>query len=185
MNPKQRTIVVCLLAVSLLISGCGPGQLLGPTLTPTLVPTATSTPTPKPTTGGIEGKFFRSDIDKPIANASISLFLPDTTAGDSEMIEAITDAQGAFSFTEMKPDTYNLAFLLVLKGQSTFPCENFSFDVSLVGGNPNVLSPGGEITWMSATGTKNGDAALLVHSNQDFSIMAGDVLQLELKLECR
>jgi GH35 family endo-1,4-beta-xylanase len=38
MNAKQRTIVVCLLAVSLLISGCGPGQLLAPTLTPTPTP---------------------------------------------------------------------------------------------------------------------------------------------------
>jgi hypothetical protein len=48
-NAKQRTIIVCLLAVSLLLSGCGPGQLLGPTLTPTPTPTLTPTPTSTPT----------------------------------------------------------------------------------------------------------------------------------------
>lgn len=47
MNAKQRAMAVCLLAVSLLISSCGPGQLFGPTLTPT--PTFTPTPTVTPT----------------------------------------------------------------------------------------------------------------------------------------
>ena len=55
MNANTRIIVMCILALSLLISGCGPGQLLGPTLTPTstqtltLTPTATSSHTPTPT----------------------------------------------------------------------------------------------------------------------------------------
>jgi len=57
MNTKLRNTIICFLAVSLLISGCGPGQLLGPTSTPTLTPTPTvtftltptSTPTPTPT----------------------------------------------------------------------------------------------------------------------------------------
>lgn len=47
MNTKQRTIAICFLAMSLLDTGCGPGQLLGPTLTPT--PTPTLMPTPMPT----------------------------------------------------------------------------------------------------------------------------------------
>jgi len=52
MKAKQRTVAICYLAMSLLISGCGPGQLFGPTLTPTptftptQTPTSTSTPTP-------------------------------------------------------------------------------------------------------------------------------------------
>jgi hypothetical protein len=50
----KELITVCSLTLSLMISGCGPGQLFGPTLTPTstptftptLTPTATVTPTP-------------------------------------------------------------------------------------------------------------------------------------------
>lgn len=48
MTTKQRVVVICfsvvgLLTISLVISSCGPGQLLGPTFTP--MPTLTSTPT--------------------------------------------------------------------------------------------------------------------------------------------
>ena len=43
MNTKQQTLAICFLAISVLVSGCGPGQLFGPTVTPT--PTATHTPT--------------------------------------------------------------------------------------------------------------------------------------------
>lgn len=44
MNTKQRTIVIGLVAVSLLTSGCGPGQLFAPALTPTATPTPMSPP---------------------------------------------------------------------------------------------------------------------------------------------
>ena len=46
MNPKRLMITICLLAISISVAGCGPGQLLGPTVTPTLIPTATATPAP-------------------------------------------------------------------------------------------------------------------------------------------
>ena len=55
MNTNKRIIAICFLAVSLLVSGCVPGQALPPaltptpTLTPTLTPTSTRTPTPTPT----------------------------------------------------------------------------------------------------------------------------------------
>ena len=49
MNRKRTTLVISCLALSLIISGCGPGQLLGPTLTPTPTSTATPTLTPTPT----------------------------------------------------------------------------------------------------------------------------------------
>jgi len=38
MKTKQRIAVVLVLLMSLVISGCGPGQLFGPTLTPTPTP---------------------------------------------------------------------------------------------------------------------------------------------------
>ncbi len=50
MKKQFITIAMYILVLSLLISGCGPGQLLGPTITPspTLTPIPTSTPTPTP-----------------------------------------------------------------------------------------------------------------------------------------
>jgi hypothetical protein len=49
MNKKQRIALLLVLITSLVISGCGPGQLFGPTITPTptqtLSPTSTQTPT--------------------------------------------------------------------------------------------------------------------------------------------
>lgn len=48
MNIKQQTITICFLVLSLLIPGCGLGQLFGPTPAPTATstPPATATPTP-------------------------------------------------------------------------------------------------------------------------------------------
>lgn len=62
MDEKQRFVIILVLVMTLIISGCGPGQLLGPTMTPsptstplptstpaaTATPAATSTPTPVP-----------------------------------------------------------------------------------------------------------------------------------------
>ena len=55
MKAKQRSSVIYLcvtglLVISFFVSGCGPGQLLGPTLTPTPTNTSTPTNTPTPTT---------------------------------------------------------------------------------------------------------------------------------------
>jgi hypothetical protein len=49
MHTKKFSLALCSVAGSLLISACGPGQLLGPRLTPTPTPTATPTNTPTPT----------------------------------------------------------------------------------------------------------------------------------------
>lgn len=44
---RKATMILAFSVISLVLSGCGPGQLLGPTFTPTptLTPTATPTPT--------------------------------------------------------------------------------------------------------------------------------------------
>ncbi len=47
MNTNSKAVAICVLAFSLALSGCGPGQLFGPTVTPT--PAITSTPTLTPT----------------------------------------------------------------------------------------------------------------------------------------
>jgi hypothetical protein len=60
MNTKQQTIAILVLTISLIISGCGPGQLSGsaftptttalPTLPPTATPMSSPTATPLPPT---------------------------------------------------------------------------------------------------------------------------------------
>lgn len=49
MKAKWKIQILSFLMVSMLVAGCGPGQLFGPTLTPTPTPTATPTWTPTPT----------------------------------------------------------------------------------------------------------------------------------------
>ena len=44
-----RMIALCLLVLSMLVSGCGPGQVLGPPVTPTFTATPIPTATPRPT----------------------------------------------------------------------------------------------------------------------------------------
>lgn len=46
---RYYVILISLVVVSLALTSCGPGQLLGPTLTPVPTATATSTVTPTPT----------------------------------------------------------------------------------------------------------------------------------------
>ena len=53
MHSKQHTLILLVILLSLALSGCGAGQLLGPTVTPspthTFTPTLTATPTFTPT----------------------------------------------------------------------------------------------------------------------------------------
>jgi len=49
MKKIQQTSTILIFTISLVISGCGPGQLFGPTLTPTPTNTLTPTSTPIPT----------------------------------------------------------------------------------------------------------------------------------------
>jgi hypothetical protein len=46
MNTKQKIVMACIFAISLSLTGCGAGQVFGPTITPS----PTLTPTPKPST---------------------------------------------------------------------------------------------------------------------------------------
>lgn len=46
---KKRTVIICLLVLSILNAGCGPGQIFGPAPTPTPTNTPIPTETPLPT----------------------------------------------------------------------------------------------------------------------------------------
>ena len=58
----MRRIILVALALSILLSACGPGKLFGPTNTPTLTPNPTRTPTPtwtpRPTTSNLAKRNF-------------------------------------------------------------------------------------------------------------------------------
>jgi len=119
MNTKQRTAMIFVLLLSLVISSCAPGQLFGPTATPTMTstPTMTATPmataTPIPTntpvlppiSGTLQGK---GDTD-PIANRRIVLCLKtDTSSLDCTLTTLLTtsDTNGYYKFTDVPAGQY-------------------------------------------------------------------------------
>lgn len=70
MHNRQSRRVLVLILITLLLTGCGPGQLFGPTLTP--VPTNTSTPRPLPTATSTPALQKYSDVAKTYpANAAL------------------------------------------------------------------------------------------------------------------
>jgi protocatechuate 3,4-dioxygenase beta subunit len=78
----------------LIISGCGAGQVFGPTVTPT--------PTP-PTVGRIEGIVF--DLyHEPITNMGLTL-----ESGHVGVAETTTDSQGRYQFNDVKPGKYSIS----------------------------------------------------------------------------
>lgn len=69
MNNKWLMIAICLAAICLSSTGCGSGQLFGPTSTATPPPTATATPAPT-FTPTPEFPTFSSDVGLEIASAA-------------------------------------------------------------------------------------------------------------------
>lgn len=142
MNAQRKTVLIFILVVSLLILGCGTGQLLGPTITPTptktLPPTAsapTSTPTKKPTSTPastptlpvdvptpqegnaiVFGQLLKSGI--PAANMPVQLCSTYASSiygvcGSGDKYKVITDADGFFIFEKVKPGEYQVLVVLL------------------------------------------------------------------------
>ena len=59
---RFRMVLVIFIALSFFLTGCGPGQLFGPTITPT--PTSTNTPTLIPTSTPIPIPIYDSSTDQ-------------------------------------------------------------------------------------------------------------------------
>ena len=82
MKKIQQTFTILIFTVSLVISGCGPGQLFGSTITPTptntltptatLTPTSTSTPTQTPTI---------TPTNTPEPTATLPIVIPEPASG--------------------------------------------------------------------------------------------------------
>ena len=149
-----------------------PTSTITPTATMTFTPTMTSTPTitPSATSGRIEGRVFLTDVDKTIIPLSAQITL------NSVKIE--TDAQGYYSFPELEPGQYAMRVLVVISVVD-LPLKygRGIYDVALT----RLKNPGeGDIT---NTGTLNlADAVRLVFPYNEFSVEAGDVLQMDIEL---
>jgi hypothetical protein len=108
MNTKQRMMAICSLVASVLaiifvISGCGPGQLFGPTLTPTHIPT----------TSDVRGALVNAATNAPIV--TVNHYDPKIVlqcngqGGDKSNDyygEGDLDSSGAFLFENVPPADY-------------------------------------------------------------------------------
>jgi hypothetical protein len=123
MNAKRiaMMITICFfLTVSLSLSGCGPGQMFGPTMTPT--PTQTPAPTQIPTV----------DIKSPVTVGSAQLLIVMAT-NDTTLYDT-----GPFAI-QHAPDVT----ILHVEGKivsGTIDLSTFSNDISLTDGNGNKCS---------------------------------------------
>jgi hypothetical protein len=136
MNAKQRTITICFLVVNLLtaslvISGCGPGQLFEPTLTPTLTSTPIPTPTPPPTptpvpTGQVVGRLLRvggdSWLDKEEQASLMQTVALCNSPRGGDCVATSVDVyhKDTFLLFDVKPGTYYVYSLGSIYGDLPF-----------------------------------------------------------------
>jgi hypothetical protein len=190
MNARQRIIVVLVLLLSLVVSGCGPGQVFGPTLTPTptFTPTKTNTPTPTKTPtptntptftpsptpippSEITGKIFVDGINQPY-ETNVLLVDSDKKA---VVTNANTDPNGMFSFSDVKPGNYVL--------QIDVPLPNPMFDTYHC-----KMTIGGEKGWAFSANMKIVGSKLSVTSviyQSDPIKMQGKTVEQDLNLVCK
>jgi hypothetical protein len=112
MDAKRQIAAVVVLITSLVMSGCGPGQLLGPTVTPTPTltftptPTSTSTPTSTPTlTPTITPT---PGIGVPVISTGWEITIENAYAKDK-----LTSSVGGLRTTTWTPKNINTVFLVV------------------------------------------------------------------------
>ncbi len=77
MNTKCKAVAICVFMFSMILSGCGPGQIFGPTVTP--MPTFTSIPTrtPTPTRTHVPTPKPRSPQRERQADGMVEVYIPD------------------------------------------------------------------------------------------------------------
>jgi hypothetical protein len=152
MNSKNRLIPLCILPICLMIAGCAPGQLFGPTITksptatpmPTATSTETTTPaftlTPTASTGGIKGTVIGSD-NKPGTTVSLNLL----DENSNFIAKTTTNDQGQYSFSGVKPGTYFIQYTEVL-------------------------------------GVNGGIATIKIGNSESFVVKAGEITQVDIKI---
>ena len=185
MSHSRLPALAGLMLTLMVIGACRAATSTPPTATPVpLLPTATSTPltptltatmtplpptaTPVPTTGMIEGRVWRSDTAEPVAGAVVAL--SDATT-NQDVAKSTADAQGHYSFIEVKPGTYLLAVTWKFQVQAGSPCQG----VDITRDN-----------WFTIVGVQPDSGLLLVATgNEPFAIAAGDLRHQEIDLACQ
>jgi hypothetical protein len=194
MQSNQRIVAVCLLMVGLLIasvfvSGCGSGQVFGPTLTPaftpsptfTPAPTFTSTPastptptiTPTPESSTIMGKVYWRDKNLPIkAQININSSDPKTS------LQATTDADGKYKFTDLKPGVYGMGIVATLESERISSCSGVN---SAFSREPDTNF--GMVLTMGTKDNTSGNMEFKTSANGDYTISGGEV-QIDIVFWC-
>jgi len=100
---NRKVFAFFVFAFSLLFSGCGPGQLLGPTITPT--PTSTSTPTPTSTptatftpTATATATFTPTPMPVCNPNSTVQGTADESLPGNMDML-GVTSTLDGYNFT--------------------------------------------------------------------------------------
>lgn len=122
MNNQQRTVIVCILAGSLLISSCGPGQLFGPTPTPTPTAAPTATPTPPAPASGLWTGTTNDNTPVSFEISSDGSKVSTFSLADIEFFttDCGGETSGTLSQTTEGP-------LTIANNQFSFSGENYSF----------------------------------------------------------
>ncbi len=168
MNTKQRTLTILILVTSLVMSGCGQGQLFGPTITPTPSPT----PTPQ---SGVTGRIYRSDTNEPVVNVTVELFNPSLDTKDPAFVLAETKVnnQGQYIFN-IEPGEYGLRILEEELSRNALPCMN---------GGTITYDRSGKTIKETFAYTENNKFYLL-QIIPSFTVSAGDITVNDLDMYC-
>ncbi len=123
MKKTIRSVVLAFIFVLAVVSGCAPAPTPlppTPTLTPTITPppTATLTPTLEYVPVELKGRAFWAGTDAPISDFTVIL-------GDPEEFTATTNADGNYSFKDLKPGKYALSVKWEMdRTETTGSCED-------------------------------------------------------------
>lgn len=130
MKSKQLPGMLLIPVMIWLVSGCGPGQLFGPTVTP--IPTVT----PTPSVGAIEGKIIYERPDE--LSICVCLVLDAGENGKALVISrpdqsARPDSDGHFKIENIEPGSINLCTQQPMsafdQGPNSYPFMDVNGDV--------------------------------------------------------
>jgi hypothetical protein len=193
MNTKQRTAMIFVLLLSLVISSCAPGQIFGPTITPTITPTLTPTNTitptitptststivptntPLPLPGTIHGKISIPKINAPWVT-EVELYTATEELGDL-VTKVRTDGKGIYLLENIKPGKYRVVVWLIKNEQNLNPYSKAICEIS-----------NGDSSWQVHIDTKTGNGWFTIVNEYFYSpileIISSDNLEANLEAGC-
>jgi len=119
---NRNSLIVFGLIICVILSGCGPGEMLGPTVTPLPTNTPLPTSTPVPTTGTIIGTVTNSK--GPVEGSPVKLFK------NRELVtETKTDANGEFILEEIPAGKYAIQYDFIPEGGFAIHYQGTEFEL--------------------------------------------------------